>query len=87
MCPDTGNVIAIASVLLQAGNAKSKLAKNKPISSCGQPTRKVYKGTTIFLFDTEKKTYNILDSYPLVEQNPYKYDVVKFWFLYLFSTV
>lgn len=77
VCPSSRNVIALASVLVQAGNSKSKTNLSKSFRGRVGPaqavsSRRLYKATATFVFNVDTKTYYLLDKEPLVEEDPYK---------------
>ncbi|XP_076030743.1 uncharacterized protein LOC143018969 isoform X2 [Oratosquilla oratoria] len=77
VCPISGDIIALASVLVQAATPKVKgLCKTlgSPVNSL---SRKQYKTTAIFVMNMETKKYYIVDKEPLQEEDPYNLENVE----------
>ncbi|XP_063606430.1 uncharacterized protein LOC134781245 [Penaeus indicus] len=70
VCPSSGNIVALASVLVQAATMVKGLGKTvrSPLSSL---TRKQYKTTATFIFNMDTKQYYLVDKEPLLEEDPY----------------
>ena len=72
MCPSSGNIVAMASVLVQAATIVKGLGKTvrSPLSSL---SRHQYKTTATFVFNMDSKQYYLIDKEPLLEEDPYRY--------------
>ncbi|CAL4094262.1 unnamed protein product [Meganyctiphanes norvegica] len=70
VCPSSGNVIAVASVLVQAATKVKGISKpvRSPLTSLG---RRQYKTTATFVFNMDTKEYYLLDKGQLQEEDPY----------------
>ena len=70
VCSSSGNIVAIASVLVQAAANKMNANLNKPIRSpLHSVTRKQYKVTSTFVFNMDTKEYYIVDKESLQEED------------------
>ncbi|XP_018011765.1 uncharacterized protein LOC108668992 [Hyalella azteca] len=86
VCSETGNIVAVASVLVQADNLpvphplsphKTRSAK-RPTQSPSRldpapstKTRKLFKASSTFVFNINTKQYKVLDQQPLKEEHPF----------------
>ncbi|MPC27121.1 DDB1- and CUL4-associated factor 15 [Portunus trituberculatus] len=70
VCPDSGDIVALASVLVQAATLVKGLPKTarSPLSSL---TRRQYKTTATFVFNMDTKQYYVVEKEPLTETDPY----------------
>lgn len=68
VCPSSGNVIALASVLVQAGAKVKGKSVRTSLTSLG---RRQYKTTATFVFNMDTKDYYLLDKGQLQEEDPY----------------
>ena len=70
VCPDSGDIVALASVLVQAATLVKGLPKTarSPLSSL---TRRQYKTTATFVFNMDTEQYYVVEKEPLTETDPY----------------
>ncbi|XP_050712340.1 uncharacterized protein LOC126996160 isoform X2 [Eriocheir sinensis] len=70
VCPDSGDIVALASMLVQAATLVKGLPKTarSPLSSL---TRRKYKTTATFVFNMDTKQYYVVEKEPLTETDPY----------------
>ncbi|XP_045622574.1 uncharacterized protein [Procambarus clarkii] len=76
VCPSSGDIVALASVLVQAATVVKGLSKTvrSPISSL---TRRQYKTTATFIFNMDSKQYYLIDKEPLLEEDPYSIETME----------
>ncbi|XP_064106523.1 uncharacterized protein LOC135215584 isoform X1 [Macrobrachium nipponense] len=75
VCPSSGNIVALASVLVQAATLVKGLSKTvrSPLSSL---SRHQYKTTATFVFNMDSKQYYLVDKEPLLEEDPYSLETM-----------
>lgn len=76
VCPSSGNIVALASVLVQAATLVKGLSKTvrSPLNSL---SRHQYKTTATFIFNMDSKQYYLVDKEPLLEEDPYSIETME----------
>ncbi|KAK3856712.1 hypothetical protein Pcinc_036975 [Petrolisthes cinctipes] len=76
VCPSSGDIVALASVRVQAATVVKGLGKaaRSPLTSL---SRCQYRTTATFVLNMDTKQYYVVDKEPLLEEDPYSLDTIE----------
>ncbi|KAG0697691.1 DDB1- and CUL4-associated factor 15 [Chionoecetes opilio] len=77
VCPSSGDIVVLASVLVQAATMVKGLPKTarSPLSNLN---RRQYKTTATFVLNMDTKQYYVVEKEPLTETDPYCFDTMDY---------